>query len=58
METQPSDFHIARHLESGGFGHRVERLRLGSSEPLMFEVIWVPSTSAQTFTCMTWPTCR
>jgi GntR family transcriptional regulator len=46
VETLPSDGHIARHLEipEGEPVTRVERLRLGSSEPLMFEVIWVPSS--------------
>jgi GntR family transcriptional regulator len=45
VETLPSDLHIARHLEipEGELVTRVERLRLGSSEPLMYEVIWVPS---------------
>jgi GntR family transcriptional regulator len=46
VETVPCDLHIARHLDirEGQTATRVERLRLGSSEPLMLEVIWVPSS--------------
>lgn len=42
VETLPSDGHIARHLEipEGEPVTRIERLRLGNSEPLMLEVIW------------------
>jgi GntR family transcriptional regulator len=45
VETLPCDVHIARHLEiaEGDPVTRVERLRLGNGEPLMLEVIWVPS---------------
>lgn len=45
VETLPSDPHIARHLEipEGETVTRIERLRLGNSEPLMLEVIWIPS---------------
>jgi GntR family transcriptional regulator len=45
VETVPCDLHIARHLdiEEGETATRVERLRLGSGEPLMLEAIWVPS---------------
>jgi GntR family transcriptional regulator len=46
VETLPCDVHIARHLEipQGEPATRVERLRLGNNEPLMLEVIWVPSS--------------
>jgi GntR family transcriptional regulator len=45
VETLPCDAHIARHLgiQEGELAIRVERLRLGNNEPLMLEVIWVPS---------------
>jgi DNA-binding GntR family transcriptional regulator len=45
VETTPADGHIARHLgiHEGDVVIRVERLRLGNNEPLMFEVLWVPS---------------
>jgi GntR family transcriptional regulator len=46
VETMPCDLHIARHLDirEGETATRVERLRLGSNEPLMLEVIWVHSS--------------
>jgi GntR family transcriptional regulator len=46
VEMLPSDLNIARHLEipEGGQVTRIERLRLGSNEPFMYEVIWVPSS--------------
>jgi len=46
VETVPCDLHISRHLEvpEGEPVTRVERLRLGNNEPLMLEVIWVPSS--------------
>jgi GntR family transcriptional regulator len=46
VETVPCDVHIARHLEipQGEPVTRVERLRLGNNEPLMLEVIWIPSS--------------
>ena len=46
VETLTCDVHIARHLQitEGEAVTRVERLRLGNNEPLMFEVIWVPSS--------------
>ncbi len=46
VETLPSDLHIARHLciPEGEPVTRIERLRLGNSEPLMLEVIWIPSS--------------
>ncbi len=46
VETVPCDVHIARHLEipEGEQVTQVERLRLGNSEPLMLEVIWVPTS--------------
>jgi GntR family transcriptional regulator len=45
VETVPSDAHIARHLgiQERELVIRIERLRLGNNEPLMLEVIWVPS---------------
>jgi GntR family transcriptional regulator len=45
VETIPSDAHVARHLgiQERELVIRVERLRLGNNEPLMLEVIWVPS---------------
>ncbi len=45
VETQKCDQHIAKHLaiEAGDSITRIERLRLGGREPLMFETIWVPS---------------
>jgi GntR family transcriptional regulator len=44
VETVACDIHIARHLdiEEGEQVTRIERLRLGDSEPLMLETIWVP----------------
>ncbi len=46
VETLPCDVHIARHLglSEGEPVTRVERLRLGNNEPLMFEVIWLPAS--------------
>lgn len=46
VETLPCDVHIARHLNiaEGEPVTRIERLRLGNNEPLMLEVIWVPSS--------------
>ncbi len=46
VEALPSDLHIARHLgiPEGEIVTRVERLRLGNNEPLMLEVIWVPTS--------------
>lgn len=45
VETQKCDKHIAKHLkiDPGENITRIERLRLGSNEPLMFETIWVTS---------------
>jgi GntR family transcriptional regulator len=44
VETLPCDAHIAKHLRipEGEHVTRIERLRLGNSEPLMLEVIWIP----------------
>lgn len=46
VESLPSDPHIARHLgvADGDPVTRIERLRLGNSEPLMLEVIWIPAS--------------
>ena len=46
VESLPADVHIAGHLDmaEGAPVTRIERLRLGSSEPLMLEVIWVPAS--------------
>jgi GntR family transcriptional regulator len=45
VEAMSADPHIARHLEiqDGDPVTRIERLRLGNNEPLMLEVIWLPS---------------
>ena len=44
VETVAADRHIAKHLgiEEGEQVVRIERLRLGNSEPLTLEIIWVP----------------
>jgi len=44
VETAACDVHIAGHLDipEGEQVTRIERLRLGGSEPLMLETIWVP----------------
>jgi GntR family transcriptional regulator len=46
VETQEADKHIARHLGVAARAPvtRIERLRLGNEEPLMFETIWVSGT--------------
>lgn len=46
VEALSADAHIARHLEAaeGDPVTRIERLRLGNSEPLMLEAIWIPSS--------------
>jgi GntR family transcriptional regulator len=46
VESLPADVHIAGHLDmvEGAPVTRIERLRLGSNEPLMLEVIWVPAS--------------
>jgi GntR family transcriptional regulator len=46
VESLPADVHIAGHLDmpQGEPVTRIERLRLGNSEPLMLEVIWVPAS--------------
>jgi GntR family transcriptional regulator len=46
VETLPADVHIARHLDIPEREPvtRIERLRLGNSEPLMLECIWIPAS--------------
>jgi GntR family transcriptional regulator len=46
VESLPADVHIAGHLDvqAGEPATRIERLRLGNNEPLMLEVIWVPTS--------------
>ncbi len=47
VETMNCDSHIAGHLDlkEGDQVTRIERLRLGDSEPLMLEVIWICADS-------------
>ncbi len=44
VEMIQSDLHLAQHLDINENDPltRIERLRLGSDEPLMLEIIWVP----------------
>jgi GntR family transcriptional regulator len=46
VETLPCDQHMATHLsmKPGEKVTKIERLRLGSGEPLMFETIWVSAS--------------
>lgn len=45
IEMQKCDSHIAHHLliRKNEPVTRIERLRLGNNEPLMFEILWTPS---------------
>jgi GntR family transcriptional regulator len=45
VEVQACNHYVARHLNAkeGEDVTKVERLRIGNMEPLMFEVVWIPS---------------